>query len=916
MFIQPTQIFATSSIVLPANWGLQGEEQTLTGKILRESPGDVSFDGDEVPFKLPRLVGQAATWVRNSKAKTQIIEGLSEKFFPHFITNVSREGVTYLRHPDGHLLEVHAFDRKLLEQEITIVRIGDRCYRFPKEGQFDFESIMSDPLLWMGNSALFEFFSADRFATRPQNGFAKELFWAGAFPTEQTVLPREIDRSMAHIYSEDPYLRLHAHISYVRRRWMENETISLQFLRALNQFGPSYLQQGFRQALGLNYLAPSTWPADWENSLFQLLSTLEHTHGIQNIRVSEPLTSPDEQRIFSARLRFTLQNIPQHQYHPEFIRANLRQGQFFGLPMYVEGDTLVINTRELIGQIKGLRDERRMSQPEYDYILPSTSQMVLDGLTVLAKNNVAQASQDLKRLQTIPAAHAASVARGYQALGHADNDYPELRDAHIGFIRGGFGMGGASQEFQDMINELAERILPLGAKMSVATGFIHQKAVLPEDVDITLLPAVDRGTHYDSVTRHLFDPDISLSSIELQRCYDAAVEDAAHAIADWIMVKGVDVLVGSQMGNPFENPIAMPAIIGAKLLVEAERERLFPVAFRHNYYRDPEGTKPNIGLWQDRHPHLRPDQAGVIHLVDGPANQRIAHQLYGINSMILPHSVRFPNIDPFFGIDWQRTTREDTSGEIGLSQDFATLMHEPRAAFRKNLYERFQIPEDATLLLSPSRLSKQKRLDQAVELMVRLKENLPAGKEIHLLVLGEGNVSKMQTRWSGDYVETLKALEEQITLLGLTGHVHFMGYVSHERTPDNPFTVTDMMRSVDLVVQMSEEESFGATYLEAIASGALVTMANFSYPGFDFGRLFPVHRYVYGGFDVFMRFSQEQGFNDGMMRRMARTLLDQGLRRHTQERNFFRAFYSPYNSHYTQAYMLNLLSAMITMDKA
>ncbi|NQT06012.1 MAG: GNAT family N-acetyltransferase, partial [Candidatus Omnitrophica bacterium] len=149
------------------------------------------------------------------------------------------------------------------------------------------------------------------------------------------------------------------------------------------------------------------------------------------------------------------------------------------------------------------------------------------------------------------------------------------------------------------------------------------------------------------------------------------------------------------------------------------------------------------------------------------------------------------------------------------------------------------IPQDAVLILSPSRLSKAKRIDLTMGLVAKIKQNYKGERPIHFLILGSTeSTTERKTAYSGDEVETYEELKILMEELGLEEgrDVHFLGSLSHRRLKGGKklaelYTVSDVMQNCDVIIQLSREESFGRINAEAMANGAVVVSSNYTYPG-------------------------------------------------------------------------------------
>lgn len=111
------------------------------------------------------------------------------------------------------------------------------------------------------------------------------------------------------------------------------------------------------------------------------------------------------------------------------------------------------------------------------------------------------------------------------------------------------------------------------------------------------------------------------------------------------------------------------------------------------------------------------------------------------------------------------------------------------------LRQQLGLTPQQTVLLSLSRLSKEKSLDVVIAAFKRVHERLP---EAVLVIVGEGPARK--------------ELEAQVAALSLQNAVHFVGEVPNDR-------VSHYYQMATVYVNASQTETQGLTFLEAIANG-------------------------------------------------------------------------------------------------
>jgi glycosyltransferase involved in cell wall biosynthesis len=115
---------------------------------------------------------------------------------------------------------------------------------------------------------------------------------------------------------------------------------------------------------------------------------------------------------------------------------------------------------------------------------------------------------------------------------------------------------------------------------------------------------------------------------------------------------------------------------------------------------------------------------------------------------------------------------------------------------RQQARSRLHLPTDRPLLLSVRRLVQRMGLTQLVEAMKVISASVP---DVLLCIAGEGPLKS--------------TLEKQVKDLGLTRHIHFLGYIEDENLPH-------LYRAADInVVPTLALEGFGLVAAEAMAAG-------------------------------------------------------------------------------------------------
>ena len=112
---------------------------------------------------------------------------------------------------------------------------------------------------------------------------------------------------------------------------------------------------------------------------------------------------------------------------------------------------------------------------------------------------------------------------------------------------------------------------------------------------------------------------------------------------------------------------------------------------------------------------------------------------------------------------------------------------------------KFGISADKMVLLNVSRVAFEKNIGVLIEVLHRIKKQIP---NIHLIIAGEGPARK--------------SYMQQASKLGLNDHISFVGYL------DRNSELVDCYHSADVFVFSSRTETQGLVLLEAMAAGTPV----------------------------------------------------------------------------------------------
>ncbi|MFN7141864.1 MAG: glycosyltransferase, partial [Limisphaerales bacterium] len=147
---------------------------------------------------------------------------------------------------------------------------------------------------------------------------------------------------------------------------------------------------------------------------------------------------------------------------------------------------------------------------------------------------------------------------------------------------------------------------------------------------------------------------------------------------------------------------------------------------------------------------------------------------------------------------------------------FFPVSEATRAAIRQRL------GFSGKVILAIGRLARNKGYDLLINAFKVVIDREP--EAVLYLAVGGASLNELESRILGE-------LKQQVEELGLTGKVHFIGFVPDEDMPD-------YYRAADVFVLSSRYEPFGMTAIEAMASGTptVVTTHGGLYRSVTFGR--------------------------------------------------------------------------------
>lgn len=796
-----------------------------------------------------------------------------------------KEGKIMLRDASGKTLAVNVRGHN----QDKFILIGNRAYRLLNGVKTVYISkLLQDPSLWVGNIELIEFFGEEKisFPTEIERGVA--VFSVCDVPQDVTnelseKVPDYIQKKATDYLNKKPeeqdaFLRAHYALGLFHHN-SGRKGIMAEAFKASVFIGPHAQVEAVYKVFELTDLSRAGIISPHILKLFSAIREICWKEKVASIETNVAGMSVDEQKLVLSRLKSLIStgNIEKTGNGLYIMKSNYDKMRHKEVSLRVDGDRLVVDLDGIVSESRDvLRSERNRSQGYHVARAPPRdfSEKIIEALVTVAINGNKEIAE---KLYVSTADWTDPAARNAVLFALASNQHIKRQEApifagqKIGVIRGGFGSGGASSETEELISLFADPKFFGPAQVEVAAGFYHPSVVLRNDIGISTIKELDRDT-YTELTKKIFDANLDPKKRDdVKREYEEAVKVAKERIADWLRRTKVSFVLASQVINPSENPILYPAIIDAAAEVNKERAThgLVPIKIfmRHNYF-----AKLRPSCIKLRLPE-RADQ--VEFLIESETNADIFKDVFGFEPYIMYSASRFSD-----------TSMQSADIKDSIKDDHAKM-------FRRFLKHKYGVPEDAILVLSPSRLNKFKRIDRTLYLADELQKRFKGQKDVHVLILGMTEQGQGTTPFSGDEAEVYASLKKFEEALDIKGHVHYLGYLPRDRVLDasgkpkaDSFSLYDAMLNADVVSQMSEFETFGRVYAEAISSASAVVLQDFSYPYFE--------RYqtdaLWSGFDIFMMNKYESDMpSSGMIDRLYRTLKDRSLFNAMVRNNFLMA---------------------------
>lgn len=835
------------------------------------------------------------------------LEGL--KLFigkPDVVARKNEDG-SYILNKKGRKLIVRNYiyeSPDTLEKHIFL-QIGSRIYEVKKgTNRIDLKELLCDPLLWIGNAELVDFFGEEAigyYGKRIESSSLMLVEWTEDLRKHipEPVLTEkksEIHQLVEHAYSRladqsiDPLLKTHyslvAYFFYISY----NHTLPISSLNVASNISEQRINEFLFALLGIrDVTVPHIVSVQFIKfyallrKLCELCDDIEWLTGNPGEQVGEKA-----QNIVLSRLNIILAQIKDREINEfkSLDEINKKFNELAGEKVDLfsfdpENKMITINLKYISQERRdGLRQREVSVFKKRGPPCTNRDKVIVEALAFLCKttpdsslvNRIAVATNGWNQDWITN-----TVLQGMASNHRIEIDIDEedfFGNMAFGVGRSGFGLGGASVETETWLRDIFGffiNTIKVMAGYNPKTGkpFIaHQVNFGPnvdKEKDCYGEPLID-AHNYRKFCKALFSetpltPEILRDILEeinikdihvpetnnpevllktLQHIYDVCVEKTKEALKKWIVDNDLRILMFGQVILPNENPVFYPALLGALNEINSESNNKVVTFLRHNYFRDKWKLREGINIRTAR----KEDSIEIF--VESETNAEIFEEYFGFKPTILYEAVHFPEVNLHSNVPF----REQIKKQLGEN-----LTERFKRKYRQEAVNNGNDPidwEEDIIITQPSRIDLNKRPDSTIVLAknIQILENERAAQEKRLprkvRVLFLGTTFREGIEGSPGLSGYEKEAYELIKRLAKKRNREDIDI----RNQIYFFGYVPQMEALasltysHIMSQASDRETFGRTPIEAMASGTpIIYCRDWSYP-YD-----PKDRQVY--YDLF-----------------------------------------------------------------
>jgi glycosyltransferase involved in cell wall biosynthesis len=764
------------------------------------------------------------------------------------------------------------------------IRIGSRTYEIVSGvHEINLSEIMTDPLFWIGNAELVDFFGEDEVLAQKIKKSPQGLMLVEWDEELRKIIPecRTINgRIIANAYERlkdkklDPFLQSHYSLVAYFFSFLTDPEVSVSMLDIVSNISNQRVNEFIYRLLGTeNVIIPHMVSMQFKK-FHAILRVLCELYGAEQI-VCNPhiLPNPGTQNIVISRLNFILSHISDSDIY-QFssiadINDKLNKLSKEKIDIFDYDDaskTLKINLSVISNERRPLSRQRELTvfqkrgPPNTDI-----DRVVVEALAYMCTRKHSDVIKRVSkfighwRQDWIMNEVLQGISSNHKILFQLD-DADCFESIGLGVGRSGFGLGGASIETEtwcrDVFSNFIDKIKILAGVFPNGKPYVFPQVYfgpsINKEEDCTGTPLVD-AYNYRKLCNALFgdeplskgminaiiaetkltnfkpvdtdDPALLLAT--LQEIYDYLVIKLRDELKKWITENNLNILLFGQVLLPNENPVFYPALLKAlEEINNGKRDGEKTIALlRHNYFRKKWKTREGIRL------RIIQKDDPIKVLVESETNADIFEEYFGFRPTILYEAVHFPEVS-----DARiKTFREQIREQEDMQEPVENFLSKLAECAERDGKQPVNIADDI-IITQPSRLDMNKRPDSTIVLAKNIQrlENEKAEQERRpprkVRVLFFGSTVRLGPDGSTGLSGVEKEAYELVHTIAREGEIdisnqiYFLGYIPQKEVIAG-LTFTHVMS------QASDRETFGRTPIEAMATGVpIIYTRDWTYP--------------------------------------------------------------------------------------
>lgn len=455
----------------------------------------------------------------NTSDSFQILDGVTLRGFKSSeitIEKLADNSVNIRRVGSGSILSV----QYLTYQDRNFLKIGNRLYEKTSDTAVELSDLIVDPLLWIGNATLVDFFGEGAVLLSRDNVVTPNLTivqWnqelRKVLPVDDIIPDKLLDKAdiMMRDPLMDPFLKTHYNLVYYFFKISpflkeNNKTIPYDFFEVAANIGPEKLNELFFALFGSDAFELPVIVPRQIRLFYQMLVHLHQIVPFEDIKIYPENMSVAEGSTALSYLHVLMQNVSYADLRAvknfdDFKRLiQDRVGKYIGIDVVDEGihSVLKINTYNVMQDRRGGERNPILTASQKRPVLDKDTTVVDALFTMAEKGDAAVINNLFNSLKKWDKKWAVShILQGIilnndvkpKLAGKTNADMKQvLLEKKMGVARGGFGLGGASIETMTWVRDVFSHMFD--NNIEVMGGIYKDKVDFGSNVNET------RGINY------------------------------------------------------------------------------------------------------------------------------------------------------------------------------------------------------------------------------------------------------------------------------------------------------------------------------------------------------------------------------------------------------------------------------------